>query len=532
MKRWLLAAALPLLLLGFGLTHFGLLNNVEGMYAEIAREMLSRGDVHGWVIPHLNGLPYIEKPPLLYWAIATSMALFGTHDWAVRLVPVMASLLALSVAAAWTTRLRGPRAGATTLFVLGTTGGFLLMARVALTDALLMACLTAAWLWAYLALAEQRRGWWRASLVALALALLAKGFVALALFGLVGVVHLLVNERAHWRHHLRLIADPAAWGLFLLVAAPWHIAASLELREFAWFYFINEHVLRFLGLREPKDYYHGTIFYYLPRLALMALPWWPLALLAAWRRRAKGVVEAAGDAVKPFVVSLSNHACPSTSSEPAPDLIGGRTDVQSPERFLWVCALAPLTFFSVSSAKANYYIVVCLPPLALLAAWQIDAWRRHPHRGRDAFIAACGLALVPGLLALLHYGAATEGQFCARPMAAAIAAQPEKLPVFLYQDYEDYSGLPFYLQSDRIGIVDQQSADLRFGLSLPHDATRYPSRAEFLARREPAWLVILDARVRSGLPADLAPRLERVARVGNATLYRLTADPAPTLLAR
>jgi 4-amino-4-deoxy-L-arabinose transferase-like glycosyltransferase len=318
------------------------------------------------------------------------MALFGTHDWAVRLVPVMASFLALSVAAAWTTRLRGPRAGATTLFVLGTTGGFLLMARVALTDALLMACLTAAWLWAYLALAEQRRGWWRASLVALALALLAKGFVALALFGLVGVVHLLVNERARWRQHLRLIADPAAWGLFLLVAAPWHIAASLELREFAWFYFINEHVLRFLGLREPKDYYHGTIFYYLPRLALMALPWWPVALLAAWRRRAKGVVEAAGDSVKPFVVSLSNHASPSTSSEPAPDLIGGRTDVQSPERFLWVCALAPLTFFSVSSAKANYYIVVCLPPLALLAAWQIDAWRRQPHRGRDAFIATCG----------------------------------------------------------------------------------------------------------------------------------------------
>lgn len=504
MTRWLLAAALPLLLLGFGLTHFGLLNNVEGMYAEIAREMLSRGDVHGWVIPHLNGLPYIEKPPLLYWAIATSMALFGTHDWAVRLVPVMASLLVLSVAAAWTTRLRGPRAGATTLFVLGTTGGFLLMARVALTDALLMACLTAAWLWAYLALAEQRRGWWRASLVALALALLAKGFVALALFGLVGVVHLLVNERAHWRQHLRLIADPAAWGLFLLVAAPWHIAASLELREFAWFYFINEHVLRFLGLREPKDYYHGTIFYYLPRLALMALPWWPVALLAAWRRRLSGPANAdAADAAS-----------------------------RAPRRFLWVCALAPLTFFSVSSAKANYYIVVCLPPLALLAAWQIDAWRRQPHRGRDAFIAACGLALVPGLLALLHYGAATEGQFCARPMAAAIAAQPEKLPVFLYQDYEDYSGLPFYLHSDRIGIVDQQSADLRFGLSLTHDATRYPSRAEFLARREPAWLVILDARVRSGLPADLAPRLERVARVGNATLYRLTADPAPTLLAR
>jgi hypothetical protein len=57
MRRWLLAAALPLLLLGFGLAHFGLLNNVEGMYAEIAREMLSRGDMHGWVIPTSTACP-------------------------------------------------------------------------------------------------------------------------------------------------------------------------------------------------------------------------------------------------------------------------------------------------------------------------------------------------------------------------------------------------------------------------------------------------------------------------------------------
>lgn len=489
MRRWLLAAALPLLLLSWGLAQFGLLNNVEGMYAEIAREMLASGSVHGWVIPHLNGLPYIEKPPLLYWLSAASMALFGMHDWAVRLVPVGAGVLTLITVAAWTTRLRGPRAGATAVFVLGTTSGFLLLARVALTDALLMAGLTSAWLLAYLALAEQRRLWWRLSLVALAGALMTKGFVALVLFGLVGITHLLFTERNRWRQHVRLAADPWAWSLFLLLAVPWHLAASLQLREFAWFYFINEHVLRFLGLREPKDYYDGTVFYYLPRLMLMALPWWPVALFTEWRRRWAG------------------HA------------LGERAD--GPIRFLWVCALVPFGFFSISGAKANYYILICLPPLALLAAGRLEYWRERMGRRGYCLLALVGLATLLLQLVVQQYGRTEEANFSARPMAQLIATQAEKLPVFLYQDYEDYSGLPFYLQNARIGVVDQQSADLRFGLGLSHDASLYPTLETFVARREPAWLVVLDARVRSGVPAVLAARIERVGRVGNATLYKL-----------
>lgn len=489
MRRWVLAAALPLLLLGWGLSDFGLLNNVEGLYAEIAREMLASDSLHGWVIPHVNGLPYIEKPPLLYWLIAASMAVFGTHDWAVRLVPVLAGVLTLIVVAAWATRLRGPRAGATSLFVLGTTTGFVLMTRVALTDALLMACLTAAWLLAYLALVEQRRLWWRLSLLALAFGMMGKGFVALALFGLVGLAHMVFSERNRWRQHLRLIADPWAVGLFLLVVVPWHMAASLELPEFAWFYFINEHVLRYLGLREPKDYYEGTVFYYLPRLALMALPWWPLGLFAEWRRRQ-------GDALP---------------AKPA----------HAPIRFLWVCVLVPLAFFSVSSAKANYYVLVCLPPLTLLIAWRLECWREVVGRSTYLKFWIAGLTTLPALLMLQQYGRNDEPNFSARPMAQLMAKQPEHLPVFLYQDYEDYSGLPFYLQSDRIGVVDQQSADLHFGLGLSDDAALYPSVAEFVRRAEPAWLIVLDARVRRGMPHELAAHIERVSRVGNATLYRL-----------
>jgi hypothetical protein len=98
----------------------------------------------------------------------------------------------------------------------------------------------------------------------------------------------------------------------------------------------------------------------------------------------------------------------------------------------------------------------------------------------------------------------------------------EPLPVFLFQDFEDYSALPFYLQSNAIGVVDERSADLDFGLGLGQnrDPERYPSLDAFIARRDPALLLILDARVREGLPLQLAPHLEKLERVGNATLYR------------
>ena len=70
--------------LGFVLTAlggYGILDNNEGLYAEIPREMLASHDWRHWVIPHLNGLPYMEKPPLLYWLTALSFSLFGITEW-------------------------------------------------------------------------------------------------------------------------------------------------------------------------------------------------------------------------------------------------------------------------------------------------------------------------------------------------------------------------------------------------------------------------------------------------------------------
>jgi len=66
-----------------------LLDPDEGLYASIAQEMLTRGD---WVIPHINGIPYLEKPPLYFWLTALTFQLFGPSEWATRLWSAVSAL--------------------------------------------------------------------------------------------------------------------------------------------------------------------------------------------------------------------------------------------------------------------------------------------------------------------------------------------------------------------------------------------------------------------------------------------------------
>src|ERR1041385_3127148 len=79
----------------FGLGAFGLTGADEPRYAQVAREMLAR---HDWVVPTLNGQPWLEKPVLYYWEAIVSYMIFGVHDWAARLPSaVQATLLVLGI---------------------------------------------------------------------------------------------------------------------------------------------------------------------------------------------------------------------------------------------------------------------------------------------------------------------------------------------------------------------------------------------------------------------------------------------------
>ncbi|MCX7604720.1 MAG: glycosyltransferase family 39 protein [Bryobacteraceae bacterium] len=246
-----------------------LMDDVDAVQAQIARNMLESGD---WVTARLDGVPYLEKAPLKYWMIACSYAVFGVHDWAARL-PVLLSVLALVALVyfmgCWAF---GEEAGFFASLVLGTCVGTFLFTRILIPDITLTLTIALA-LWALLrALDEEERRprlWAAVFWLAMAAGVLLKG--------LIGVVFPCAAAFL-WLAWQRRLLDAAVWKrmhpvsglvLFLLVAAPWHILATLrnppyfdfsmtagpgQYRGFFWFYFFNEHILRFLNRRWPRDY--------------------------------------------------------------------------------------------------------------------------------------------------------------------------------------------------------------------------------------------------------------------------------------
>jgi 4-amino-4-deoxy-L-arabinose transferase-like glycosyltransferase len=474
------ALLLPMFFFLHGLDAFPLRDNNEGLYAEIAREMLAGGN---FVVPHLNGVPYIEKPPLLYWLCALSMKLFGVTPASARLVSALPMYM-LCLGLFQFCRVHGnPRAGAFAAVGLASALPLALVSHVVLFDPLLTALVGGSLLcYLHSCLARSRTAHLAAAFL-LALAVLEKGGLALALAcGAVGLFLLLVRDRTGWRR----MFDPAALALLLLVTGVWHVAASVMQPGFAWFYFINEHVLRFLGQRLPDDYHHGPLWFYLPRLLILLLPWTPFLLL---------LVPARGEPVR-----------------------GNPTIV----RFCQAAVLFPLLFFSVSAAKADYYLIVAFPALALWLGIELS----HRVEQADKLVATCwGLALACAVFLLLAAPGAFGGWLAPAVIAALLAGalvlafaarrfylelqtvgarqvallavvlctlgvvgplcnvagergvrdssvhiarilQGRELPrdaVFIYRDFEDtFSTLPFYLGRP-VPIIDSASRDLEFG---------------------------------------------------------------------
>src|SRR5438105_1645346 len=124
--RWLALALLVLLpaVLLYPRMSFHLLEPDEGRYAEIPREMLARGD---WIVPHLDGQPYLDKPPLLYWLVMVSYSLFGVSEAAARLVPALAVHGTILAAYFIGRRTVGDRAARSGALFLAVAPGFTLM---------------------------------------------------------------------------------------------------------------------------------------------------------------------------------------------------------------------------------------------------------------------------------------------------------------------------------------------------------------------------------------------------------------------
>jgi len=343
-----------------------LMDDVDAVQAQIARNMLDSGD---WVTARLDGVAYLEKSPLIYWMIAVSYILFGVHDWAARL-PIALSIVALC----WlVTRIGrwafGGRAGLYAGLALTASTGLWLFTRVLIPDVVLTLTIALA-LWAMLRALEDGephpRAWALTMWAAIAAGLLLKGLIA-AVFPAGAAFFYFLTGR-EWGRLRRL---EWIWGplLALAIAAPWHVRATRrnppylaftmhsgpgEYRGFFWFYFFNEHILRFLNLRYPRDY------------ATMARWWFWLSQLV-W--------------LFPFSVFL-----------PAVGALSYRgPDRASRLRRLCLCWAAFVMAFFTLSTTQEYYSMPAYPAFALLLGGAMASDHRWLKPG----------SLIVGVLVLL-----------------------------------------------------------------------------------------------------------------------------------
>jgi 4-amino-4-deoxy-L-arabinose transferase-like glycosyltransferase len=346
-----------------------LMDDVDAVQAQIARNMLTSGD---WVTARLDGVVYLEKAPLVYWAMAAGYAILGVHDWVAR-IPIALSAIALCwLTAAFGAWAFGKRAGFYAGLCMATCIGLFLFTRILIPDVILTFTV-ALGMWAFLrALDEEEphpRFWAFVLAVNLGLGLLLKSLIGVLFPLAAGVIYLGLTHQLFSTRTWRRLRPFTGLLIVLLIAAPWHILATLrnppyfsftlhsgpgQYHGFFWFFFINEQLLRFLNLRYPRDY--DTV----PRLYfwLFHLVW-----LFPW------------SVYFPAIARLSFK----------PTDRAGRT------RLLALCWAGFVLIFFTFSTTQEYYSMPCYPALALLLGSAMamgGVWIRRGTRVL-AVIAAC-----------------------------------------------------------------------------------------------------------------------------------------------
>ena len=266
-----------------GLVTPPLLDDADSVHAEAAREMLVR---HEWSTLYIDGLRYLEKAPLMYWTMAASFKVFGVKDWAARL-PVILGVLALLLATySLGKRTLGERAGFWAAVVLTVSIGPYLFTRVLIPDMLIGLWLTLGFDFFLRTLDEQTPSiascWGLAATVALNV--LTKGLIGIVFPAAIIGIYLILTGNLKHLLRMRLISSTM---VLLVIAAPWHIAAAIEnpaagqSRGFLWFYFVNEHFLRYLGKRIPHDYDTVPLLVFWALVFLWLFPWSAFLVQAA-----------------------------------------------------------------------------------------------------------------------------------------------------------------------------------------------------------------------------------------------------------
>jgi 4-amino-4-deoxy-L-arabinose transferase-like glycosyltransferase len=358
-----------------GLSTPALLDDADTVHAEAAREMVLR---HDWVTLYVNGVRYLEKAPLMYWSVATSYTLFGVNEWSTRfplMLGVLAMILATYGVGRWT---YGSDGGFDSGLVMATALGPYLFTRFLIPDVPVGLWLTLTF-WLFLKSLEEatpsRWVCWGLAAVC-ALNVLTKGLIGLVFpAGAMGLYLLLTGNL---KHLLRLRLFSSAL-VFLAIAAPWHLLAELrnpaqgQLHGFLWFYFVNEHFLRFLNKRVPRDYDTVPLLLFWALLIVWLIPWSvfvPQGLLEVPRRW------------RDFGAQMSRR--------------------QRANLLFLLWSLVIVGFFSFST-RQEYYTIPAIPGMALLIGGWLARERTSPAASpeRRAGRISSGVLLAVGVIIAL-----------------------------------------------------------------------------------------------------------------------------------
>ncbi len=358
-----------------------LMDDVDATQAQMARNMVQSGD---WVTLRLDGVPYLEKAPLKTWMTAVCYLIFGVHDWTARLPVALAAILLAWVVVRFGRWAFSPRAGFYAGLVTATSVGLFLFTRIVIPDVVLTLAITLA-LWSFLRALDENearpRLWAYALAASLAAGVLLKGLIGIVFPLGAGFFYLLLTRQLFSLRSWRRLYPFTALLIFVAIAAPWHVLATLRnppyfvwtldsgpgtWRGFLWFYAINEHLLRFLNRRYPRDYNTVPLLYFWALHLVWFFPW---------------------SAYLPTVARLGFK----------PVDRAGRTRLMA---LLWIGVV--MLFFSFSTTQ-EYYSMPIYPAVALLIGCAMEAYPERLRTGTrivGAIACAAGLAALAILIAV------------------------------------------------------------------------------------------------------------------------------------
>ena len=366
-----------------GISQPGLLDDADSMHAEASREMLLN---HNWVTLYVDGIRYLEKAPLMYWAVALIYKLFGVSEWQTRL-PLALAVLALAWSAfIFGRRYLGQEAGFYAGLILISAPGIYIYTRFLIPDVIVAAWLTLGLYLFLIAYEQERPSRWVCWGIAVTIALnvLTKSLIGIVFPAM--IIFVFVLFAGNFKKLLRMQPWSSAL-VFFAVAAPWHILSALRSpaepsgpeKGFLWFYFVNEQFLRYINKRIPRDYDKVPLLLFWVLLVIWLIPWFVFLLPALkevpWRVR-----------------TWRDQLAPRSRAN----------------LFLAIWAGVIMVFFSFST-RQEYYSLPALPPLALLiGSWLqrereavVDSPQRKAGRTASAMLFIIGIVGFLAAMAML-----------------------------------------------------------------------------------------------------------------------------------